>query len=502
MRIGEYFLKIGKIKKRDLDIALNIQKLTKKPLGKILIELGFINHLDLINYLSVKNKEEVVKEKVITTKIDIEELKKYLSIIISESPDTLFIASLKVKKAKEYFEKKYNKKVEIVPLPYTYIINKLKFLEKFSLKILNLKTPKEYLEFVLTEAILEGASDIHISPLLKQGIILFRKDGVRIVKYYLSSDAYESLVAYIKQMGEMDISLKNRPQDGAFTFNIGNKYVDVRVSTLPTVFKNQYNLPAENVVMRILDRDTVIKPLETIGFEKEDLERWKRVINQKQGLILVCGATGSGKTTTIYSTLLSLDRIGMHITTVENPVEFRFPFITQVEVTENLTFKSALRAFLRQDPDVILVGEVRDEETAELMLQACETGHLVFATLHASDLFTVIDRLKELKIKVIDLKYILKAVCIQTLAKKVCKVCKGEGCLYCSYTGYKGRILLYELLVLNEKIFQKLLTLKEKGIKYEEALKELNIKSIREKAKKYFEKGIIDKKEYEKIIGV
>lgn len=505
LKIGEYFLKLGKITKEQLKLALNIQKLTGKKLGQILIELGFITHLDLITFLSLKDKDKIDSETIISSKISNDLLKKIKTIILSETENEIFVASLKPKLAKEILEKETKKKVKVVRFNYHTLINKLKELESKFHNFLDLDSPKEVLDIIMKDALIEKASDIHISPALDGTATIFmRIDGVRVPKFFLKPDSFEALISYIKQItGTMDISLRHLPQDGAFSYSIGSKIVDVRVSTTPTVFRNKNGMILENTVLRILDRDSVIIPLEHIGFTDKDLQAWKRIINKKDGIILICGATGSGKTTTIYSSLLSLDRIGKHIATVENPVEYKFPFLTQVQVNKEagLDFITALKAFLRQDPDVILVGEVRDKETAEIMVQAGETGHLVFATLHSTSILVTLDRLKDLGFSIGDIKYLTRAILVQTLLRRKCRHCKGEGCKYCNYTGYKGRVLAYELLELDEVKAQKLIDMKNQGAKEKDIAKELSYTPIKEYAKILVEKGITDEKEYARVFG-
>ena len=502
IRLGDYLIETGKITEKELKIALEIQKKTKRKLGEILIELGFITFLDLLDYLAKVDVDKLKETFYVSTKLDVETLKKLKTIVINETKDKLFIATLNPSLAKETLRKITRKEIEVVKFDVSYILERLKSMK--SEKELKITSPNELLSFILKEAVLEKASDIHISYALSTATIMFRIDGVRVPKYFIDEKTYEKLVAYIKQKTRtMDISKRHLPQDGTFVENVFGKLIDIRVSTVPTVLRTKNNLIAENVVMRILDRESVIVPLEEIGLRKKDLENWKKLITSKDGIVLVCGATGSGKTTTIYSSLLYLDRIGKHIATVENPVEYKFPFITQVNVRHEigLDFKSVLKAFLRQDPDVILVGEVRDEETARIMVQAGETGHLVFATLHANSILVVLDRLKELGFSFGDIKYLLKGILVQTLLRKVCQICKGQGCKYCNYTGYKGRVLAYEFLRLSPKIVDTLVYMKEKGLSEKEIAKKLNYVPIREYAKMLVKEKITSIDEYKRVFG-
>ena len=235
----------------------------------------------------------------------------------------------------------------------------------------------------------------------------------------------------------MDIAETRLPQDGAFSIEINNRMVDLRVATVPA--QN-----GETIVIRILDPENAQTNLDSVGITK--IDEWRKGASRSNGLCLICGPTGSGKTTTLNSTMKELDRFGKAIFSVEDPVEYKLPYITQVSANPQLglDFKDAVKAFMRSDPDIIIVGEVRDMNTAQNMMKAAETGHLVFATLHTETIRGTITRLKDIGVDVTELKYMLRAVLVQNLVRVPCKECWGKGCDYCGDKGYTGRTVVSE----------------------------------------------------------
>ena len=331
---------------------------------------------------------------------------------------------------------------------------------------------------LITEAINLGASDIHIECFRDSAQVRFRVDGILKVMNNYSEFLYENysaVVARIKIISKLDIAERRVPQDGASTFKSETKEIDLRVSILPT--KNN-----ERIVMRILNKDAGDKALVDLGFESKDLDKLVKAITSPQGMVLVTGPTGSGKTTTLYSVLKHINKPGMNILTAEDPVEYEMEGVGQVQVKEAIgyTFEEALRSFLRQDPEVILVGEIRDKATVDIALKAALTGHLVFSTLHTNDAPSSITRLLNMGTPNYLISAALTLIMAQRLARKTCLECraidenitpkllnsigfspeqssrakihKGTGCQECSGSGYKGRMGIYEILEIDNEL--------------------------------------------------
>lgn len=326
---------------------------------------------------------------------------------------------------------------------------------------------------VMLEAIRLGASDIHIQPRTKSVMVRYRIDGVLVDKIQIPHQLLQSLVSRLKVMAEMDISERRRPQDGRITVKTPMRIVDMRISTLPTI-------NGEKVVMRILDRNSAIVAVDGMGFSQADLARVLNMVDKPQGLILTTGPTGSGKTTTLYALLQHNATPSRNYVTIEDPVEYYMDQAGQVLIKEKIgmTFPMVLRSILRQDPDVILLGEIRDFETAEVAFHAALTGHLVFSTLHTNSAVATISRLLDLGLKPYVIATALEGIIAQRLVRKICEHCreadtpspvllarlgplfsqgnittyKGKGCSHCHGSGYKGRIGLYEVLVFNDQM--------------------------------------------------
>jgi general secretion pathway protein E len=325
----------------------------------------------------------------------------------------------------------------------------------------------------------QRASDIHLEPRREQGVIRFRIDGVLHPVYQMPMGVLNAMTARIKLLGRMDVIEKRRPQDGRIkTRNPSGDEVEMRISTLPTAF-------GEKMVMRIFDPDNAVKSLDELGFPPHDAVRWEQLVKRPHGIILVTGPTGSGKTTTLYSTLKRVATEEVNVSTVEDPIEMIEPAFNQTQVQPQLDFNFAqgLRALMRQDPDIIMVGEIRDLETAEMAVQAALTGHLVFSTLHTNDAPSAITRLMELGVPPYLLNATVLGVLAQRLVRTLCKQCKVRdeaatkeqlaevvkpwnisggykpykpvGCVDCRMTGFAGRMGLYELLVITEAFKEK-----------------------------------------------
>jgi general secretion pathway protein E len=325
----------------------------------------------------------------------------------------------------------------------------------------------------------QRASDIHLEPRREQGVIRFRIDGVLHLVYQLPMAVHNAMTARIKLLGRMDVVEKRRPQDGRIkTRNPRGDEIEMRLSTLPTAF-------GEKMVMRIFDPDSTAKDLDALGFADHDAKRWEALVQRPHGIILVTGPTGSGKTTTLYSTLKRLATEAVNVSTVEDPIEMIEPSFNQTQVQPHLDFDfpQGLRALMRQDPDIIMVGEIRDLQTAEMAVQAALTGHLVFSTLHTNDAPSAVSRLMELGVPAYLINATLLGVLAQRLVRTLCSNCREKddsaphealtelvkpwqlnggyrpfkpvGCVDCRLTGFKGRLGLYELLTVTDGFKEK-----------------------------------------------
>jgi len=312
------------------------------------------------------------------------------------------------------------------------------------------------LNALLTQAAKDGASDIHIEPYERASSVRFRVDGTLREVVQPNRALHAALISRLKIMAELDIAEKRLPQDGRISLRIGGRAIDVRVSTLPSAH-------GERAVLRLLDKSESKFTLEGLGMSGAVLGAFDRLVRQPHGIVLVTGPTGSGKTTTLYASLGRIDTGSTNVLTVEDPIEYELPGIgqTQVNAKIDLTFAKALRAILRQDPDVIMIGEIRDFETAQIAIQASLTGHLVLATLHTNDAPSAITRLVDMGVEPYLLSSSLLGAQAQRLVRKLCPHCKrqdGEGrwhpvgCAECSHTGYKGRTGVYELMVVDDAL--------------------------------------------------
>ena len=303
------------------------------------------------------------------------------------------------------------------------------------------------LNALLTQAARDGASDIHIEPYERHSSVRFRVDGNLREVVQPNRALHAALISRLKIMAELDIAEKRLPQDGRISLRLGSRAVDVRVSTLPSAH-------GERAVLRLLDKSETRLSLASVGMQGATLQRFQHLVTQPHGLILVTGPTGSGKTTTLYAALQSLDAASNNIMTVEDPIEYELAGVGQTQVNPkiDLTFAKALRAILRQDPDVIMIGEIRDFETAQIAIQASMTGHLVLATLHTNDAASAVTRLTDMGIEPFLLSSSLLGVLAQRLVRKVCTHCHGAGCSHCGQTGYAGRTGIFELLITDDAL--------------------------------------------------
>lgn len=330
------------------------------------------------------------------------------------------------------------------------------------------------LNMVLIEAVQQGASDIHFEPLEQEMAIRYRIDGVLQFRHSPPSELSKQLLTRVKVMAKMDIAEHRLPQDGRIKLTMGGRHIDFRASTVPIV-------NGERIVLRILDKSNIVLGLEKIGMSEKALGDFQKYIHQNQGIVLVTGPTGSGKTTTLYSAINEIHSQEVNVMTIEDPVEYKLPGIAQIGVNPKieLSFAKGLRHILRQDPDVIMIGEIRDKETAEIAIQSSLTGHLVLSTLHTNDAPSALTRLVDMGIEPYLLSSSVLAILAQRLVRKICEGCKesykpssqelhdlhlksgrlfrGNGCSECFGSGYRGRVGIYELMPVTGEVKKQLL---------------------------------------------
>ncbi|TAN62301.1 type II secretion system protein GspE [bacterium] len=493
-KIGEILIEQGYINQSQLAQALEEQKLTGEKIGEVLIKKGWLSQEELDFALSSQkgiarfDLSNYIIESAVIKLVPEEFARKYMLIpvflventltVAMSEPSNVFIidelqrvtklivepvlaGELDIKKGLDQYYGGSGTLAEIISgLDKTKLAEGEKLGEEAPIiKIVN---------YLILQAVQVKASDIHIEPEEKFLNVRYRVDGILRRQPPLPRDLASAIISRFKIMSGLDISEKRVPQDGRILMKFGAKDIDFRVSTCPT-------LHGENVVLRILDKGGLVLGLETLGFPERELKLFQELIRSPYGIILVTGPTGSGKTTTLYSALQILNKEDVNIMTVEDPVEYQFPGIRQVHVNvkAGLTFASALRSFLRQDPNIIMLGEIRDRETAEIAVQAALTGHLVLSTLHTNDSPSAFSRLIDMGVEPFLVSSSLLGVLAQRLIRKVCEKCKvsfspteeslrnlgledkigkdikfarGGGCKLCNSSGYKGRLGIYELL--------------------------------------------------------
>lgn len=354
------------------------------------------------------------------------------------------------------------------------------------------------LNALLTQAAKDGASDIHIEPYERASSVRFRVDGTLREVVQPNRGLHAALISRLKIMAELDIAEKRLPQDGRISLRIGGRAIDVRVSTLPSAH-------GERAVLRLLDKSESKFTLEGLGMDGQVLSAFKRLVQQPHGIVLVTGPTGSGKTTSLYASLQTVDTSTTNVLTVEDPIEYELPGIgqTQVNTKIDLSFAKALRAILRQDPDVIMIGEIRDYETAQIAIQASLTGHLVLATLHTNDAPSAVTRLTDMGVEPFLLSSSLLGVLAQRLVRKLCPVCKKRdeaghyhpvGCAECGHTGYKGRTGVYELMVADDAV-RALVHSRASEAELHAAATAAGLRSMREDGERLVREGITSAEE-------
>ena len=534
-KLGQILLKEGLITQNQMDEAVKIMAKTNIRLGRILVKLGYIEEKSIVeclsrqyNYPIIDIAEHTIPEKVIK-QIPYEIAKKHFALPIDFKDNTLIVAmadptdslaiediqfktnlSIKatlstekgiVEAFKKYYQiddKEFKSfltgsiEVEEEEIKVEEIEDYGKLLsdavDEFGIKYDEDQAEQQELysagdtpivklvQSIITKAIKIGASDVHIEPFEKVYYVRYRLDGELYRAMSLPPSIKEAITSRIKILSNINIAERRIPQDGRIKLRLGKtRAIDIRVSTLPTIF-------GEGIVLRILDKSNLQVDLRKLGFTSEGRENFETAIVKPYGMALVTGPTGSGKTTTLYSALNKLNTTNKKILTAEDPIEYNFTGINQLQVKEEvgLTFASALRAFLRQDPDIIMVGEIRDLETAEIAIKAALTGHFVLSTVHTNDCPSTVGRLLDIGVKPYLIASALTIVVAQRLLRRICDKCKvphkdpnpqtlrdvgidpnqlegvelfqGKGCDNCSGTGFKGRVAVYEMLVFDDDI--------------------------------------------------
>jgi type IV pilus assembly protein PilB len=502
-RLGDKLVSKGLINEEQLKSCLKAQKTTGKKLGEILIQNNLITQEDLATVL----KEHLNLERVTLTSSNIDNdaaklvpeniCKRYLIIPFKLESNKLCLAMHDPQNREAIQDVRRISNMEVVPfistideinqaLNFIYASSKLdKVMDEYSNSNkhniqelvqeetdVNSAPIVKLVNNILENAIRNRASDIHIEPEEKYMRIRFRIDGILTEYMRTSIEPHQAVVSRIKIMSGLNISEKRLPQDGRIFLSIDNRPIDFRVSTMPTS-------KSEKVVMRVLDKSNFLVSKEKLGLSKYNIDKYNNLITKPYGLILVTGPTGSGKTTTLYSMLNQLNDKSKNIVAIEDPVEYELEGINQTQINNKagLTFASGLRSFLRQDPDIIMVGEIRDLETGEIAVRASLTGHLVLSTLHANNASGAIARLLEMKVDKFSITSSLTGVIAQRLVRRICPHCReeyvseerekrilgydksdelilyrGKGCERCNKSGYNGRIGVYEIIEITNPI--------------------------------------------------
>lgn len=499
--LGEKLLDSGLISSAQLQLALREQKRAGGFLGETLERLGFVSAEAISRLLANETQTEFVD--VVQAVVDPEVLAlipreiaaRHHILPLNRDGRTLTVAMADTFDvvAIDAIEKLTNLTLDVLAAPQQAIMDAIgqKYVDAESLDELvddalsagvagmaeeagKVAPLVRLVDQILALAVRKRATDVHIAP--EEGVlrIRFRIDGILYQEALLPKPLQQAVIARLKIMGKLDITEMRSPQDGRITFQFGRRQIDLRASTLPTQF-------GESVVLRILDKGSVVLDLGTLGISTHDRDRFETALKRPHGIILVTGPTGSGKTTTLYAALSQIDSFSRSVFTLEDPVEYSLPMIRQTQIASEIgmSFSAGLRALLRQDPDVILVGEIRDEETAQLATRAALTGHLVFSTLHTNSAAAAIPRLLNMGVEPYLLASALVAVVAQRLVRKICRDCaepvpdplavlarhgvvwkedteprlvRGKGCPACWGTGHQGRVAVYETLLVDNAI--------------------------------------------------
>ena len=506
-RLGQILLEAGRTTEQELQRALAEQARTGEKLGKVILRIGLVKERDLIRTLSeqlnvpIIDLNSCIVEEDLLNLIGADMARNYQILPIAQNRNVLTLAMVDPLDISAIDEVIHKTQREVDPVICTELEMKYALDRYFGTTSLvedTLKTISDQdlgfeedggnieelrgaaegaaviklVNNMLTQAILDGASDIHIEPAEKNVRVRMRIDGILHELPPIPQKMKLSIISRIKIMSEMDIAKMRAPQDGRFEVVMEGRDVSLRVSSFPTFY-------GENVVMRLLDKTTSLYRMDRIGLDANDLIRMEATVKKPYGFILSTGPTGSGKTTTLYAVLNIINSAEKNIITLEDPIEYTMDMVRQAQVNPKagLTFESGLRSILRQDPDIIMVGEIRDKATANIAIHSALTGHIVFSTLHTNDAPSAITRLVDMGVEPFLVASSVTGVLGQRLVRLICENCrkpytaspallaqlglpetedvtlyKGEGCMQCRYTGYKGRTGVFELLTMNDEI--------------------------------------------------
>jgi type IV pilus assembly protein PilB len=505
-QLGEALLEEGLISIENLEEAVGEQRRLGRPLGRILIDKGFVTESNLIAMLAKRLGLEFVDlteyqiDPSASALIPESLARRYKALPVGFDNDKIVVAMSDPSNvlALDDIRTLTGREVAPVVATATDIVAAISRLQRLDRSVESITASSELIEeevpdisrarelveeapivklvnLLVTQAVEQRASDIHVEPQERDLRIRYRIDGVLHEIMRPPKSIQSGVISRLKIMADMDIAERRIPQDGRVGLVVSGKAIDLRVASLPTVY-------GEKIVLRILDKSNVLLRLEDLGFAAVNFKRFESAYTKPYGMILVTGPTGSGKSTTLYATLNILNQADRNIITVEDPVEYRLSGVNQVQTNNKagLTFASALRSILRSDPDIVLIGEIRDRETAQIAIEAALTGHLVLSTLHTNDAPSAVSRLIEMGIEPFLVSSAIDAVLAQRLARRLCPKCKelyvptrealaenrfplaphedvptlyrAGGCSYCSKTGYRGRLALHEVMLMSEEI--------------------------------------------------
>ncbi|WP_061965923.1 GspE/PulE family protein [Demequina aurantiaca] len=502
-QLGSILLEDGVLTEDQLMDAIGEQQQRGQSLGRTLVEIGLISEAQLVRALAAQVGMEYVElgdfpvDRIAVAKIPDTVCRRHTILPIQIDGDVLKVAMSNPGNVVALDDVRQITGMEIIPVVSAYD-DVLTAIDRFcrsddelsnlqgeisedqDVEEVDLGAAVEddaplvrFVDLLVTQAIQDRASDIHIEPGETEMRVRYRIDGVLHEMQHVAKASQNGIISRVKIMSDIDIAERRKPQDGRMSVRHQGRKIDLRVASLPTVW-------GEKIVMRILDNSTATLDLADLGLRESNYEAYRKTYTKPYGMILVTGPTGSGKSTTLYATLNQVSRPEINVITVEDPVEYRIPGINQVQVNvkAGLTFAAALRSILRADPDVVLLGEIRDHETAQIAIEAALTGHLVLSTLHTNDAPSAITRLIEMGIEPFLVGSAVDCVVAQRLARRLCEHCMSpytateaecerfgwdmsqpaptinqpEGCARCSNTGYRGRIALHEIMTVDENI--------------------------------------------------
>lgn len=537
-RMGELLVQRGVLTEAQLSEALQEHEQTAKFLGAILVSRGWVSEEEVARALSEQlglAYVDLVSHPVDPDSLELipEDLRKtHLAVPLFAAGDSVTVAMANpldiaaVEQLQQAIQK-HIRPVFATPSAIRRVLGGAGPAEKGApdptakmKAVASLAPVVQLVDSLIGEAVTSRASDIHLEPASDQFHCRFRIDGILYDRPPFSKEFQAAVISRIKIMGNMDIAEKRLPQDGRVQLTAAGTEVDLRVSTFPTLY-------GENVVIRILDKKRTLLTLEEVGFSKSVLDQFMSLIAKTHGIILVTGPTGSGKTSTLYAALNRLNNSEVNIMTLEDPVEYELPRIrqSQVNLKAGLTFATGLRSMVRQDPNIILIGEIRDKETADIAIHASLTGHLVFSTLHTNDAASAATRLVDLGVEPFLVATSLVGVLAQRLVRTLCTACKTpvqappqlldrlgvpagkrgslfqeKGCSHCRQTGYQGRIGLFELLVPSEKVRGLIAQKAPAGIIREEVVRN-GMGTLREDGLKKLMQGVTSVSEVLRVTG-